>query len=185
MPMFLGMLLEIPILRNYSLALLYSQALMLVAHVLFLANYKDPILPLSLIAIGNALFSAGIWASVSVSILQVPILGELPLEQECIPMENNPDVEPEEERNLDSDHLLSTPSDLPAVENRLPGNDLTVTGYGIITGLMGISIVVTPFFLTAAEALAGYMGLEIVFVTLASMGVLICLGLVINEKKLQ
>ncbi|OKL61890.1 hypothetical protein UA08_02832 [Talaromyces atroroseus] len=171
MPMFLGMLLEIPVLRNYSLALLYSQILMLVAHTLFLADYGEPILPLSLIAIGNALFSAGIWASVSVSIMQDEDSAEMPLELEST--ENAPEVELEEERNFDSDRLLSIP---PAVEDKVHGDDLIMIGYGIITSLMGISIVVTPFFLTAAERWAGYNGLEIVFVTLASIGVLTCLG---------
>jgi hypothetical protein len=182
--MFLGMLLEIPVLRNYSLALLYSQILMLIAHVLFLANYGGAILPLSLIGIGNALFSAGIWASVSVSILQSQCPVAVPLELGPIPVEDASEAELEEESNLDSDRLLTITSDWPVLEDRVHGNYLVMIGYGIITSLMGVSIVVTPFFLTAAEGWAGYSGLEIVFVALASIGVFISLGLVTKERKL-
>jgi hypothetical protein len=197
--MFLGLLLEIPVLRNYSLALLLSQILMLVAHVLFLMNYSGLIVPLSVLGVGNALFSAGIWASVSVSILQAQSPAYMSLELESLRMEEQEHVAGSEieeaERNLpmleaetdtlDSEGLLGIDSSRLVVENTVHGNDLVMIGYGIITSLMSISIVVVPIFLAAAEGTAGFSGLEIVFVVLASIGVCTSLGLVIKEKRLQ
>ncbi|KAH7418420.1 major facilitator superfamily domain-containing protein [Cadophora sp. MPI-SDFR-AT-0126] len=191
MPMFVGLLLEIPAIRNYSLVLLFSQILMLIAHILFLADYGGLILPLSLLAVGNALFSAGIWASVSVSILQTNSPVDLAIELESLFIDGEDDNLAEEELQDGEQRTLGTETLLPVVpygpveEGGGLGNVLLMTGYGIITSLMGISIVVTPFFLVAAEGWAGFSGLEMVFVALAGLGVLTSLGLVIKEKRLH
>ncbi|RDW74215.1 hypothetical protein BP5796_07657 [Coleophoma crateriformis] len=197
-PMFLGLLLEIPALRNYSLALFFSQVFMLVAHVLFLADYGSAILPLSLLGLGNALFSAGIWASVSVSILQAEGTEYMPLELELLRMEEqesvagldieeggNPSTLETEVGTLDSEGLLGIDSKRPVAEENEHDNELVMIGYGLITSLMSISIVVVPIFLSAAEGWAGFSGLELVFVVLAGIGVCTSLGLVLKEKELK
>lgn len=194
MPMFVGLLLEIPALRNYSLALFSSQIFMLAAHILFLVNYSGLVLPLSLLAVGNAIFSAGIWASVSISILQADISLYLDLElvsQSVNTQDNAWNGSAQEERlgvgqgNQDLETLLPVDPDSTRREEEHPGNGAVMIGYGIITSLMGASIVVTPLFLVAAESWAGFWGLEVVFAVLASLGALISFGLVSFEKRLR
>lgn len=201
LPVLLGLLLEIPRLKNYSLALLFSCLLMIIPHGLFLTQYGEPIFSLCVLGVADALFVVALWASVPISILRsatqpaTPKWKMTPLPPREVHasvrlvFENiDDDSSGEEDSDATGEALLRDDAEEYETKHNImaeSNEELVVIGYGILTSLFSLCIAVVPFFLAAAESLAGYTGLELVFISLASISSLICVLLVRNEKCLS
>lgn len=125
-----------------------------------------PLIPISLLGVGNGLFGVAFWPFVASVILHraLPEPGRYaPLRQ---PFASD-DHELRPYSLADQDHDLDN-QEMGTGKNN---ESLLVVGYGIMTSLLNLSIAVMPAILAVVQTIAGYMGLETVFVALTIAGV--------------
>lgn len=164
----LGLLLDLPFFNHYPAALTINSLFMFFAHLLFLTSASiGPIPPLCLLGIAYALFGVAFWTSLTRCLIFVSktlhgakgrgILQDAP------------------ERGygtIDSD-------DASQGSNDSENHQQAITfGFGVMTSLMNLATGAVPILLAGAENIAGYAGLEMVFLALAGFGCLTSVQLV-------
>ncbi|TVY41987.1 Major facilitator superfamily domain-containing protein [Lachnellula occidentalis] len=178
-----GLLLEHPRFKFYPLSLLFSSALIVVAHALFMVQIGGAIFPLCLLGVAYALFGVAFWPSVACSILQDSSTSLLPLpllddndrtdelEESLIarlqePVDDSSPLVDRERGHIDGDRE-DRDEDSEVTERVGTNEDLVVIGYGILTSFLNLSMGIVPVVLAVMEVWAGYSGLEMVFVGLS------------------
>ncbi|KAK0105288.1 hypothetical protein ONS95_004328 [Cadophora gregata] len=185
-----GLFLDHPRLKNYPVAIAFSSGLLLIAHLCFLFQIRDPGLSLVALGVGYASFGTAFWPAVASCILDGQ--AHIPESEPLSSLVTDHSYE-QEQQNLDGTYPeIGHDSDveIPSLrEEHLPGmvtnngnEDLVVIGYGITTSLLNLSMGVVPIILAGMELLAGFTGTEMVFVALA--GISLCAsGKLINDWK--
>jgi hypothetical protein len=171
-----GLLLEHPQFMNYPLSILFSGCLILIAHLCFMFRITGPIFPLALLGIGYASYGVAFWPAVANSILSnpapMPALRTPLLESSRFPQDTlTSGLDETLENNEENRDGISA---CVAGQNE----DFVVIGYGIMTSFLNLSMGMVPILLAGMETLAGYSGLEMVFVALAAISVLVSTRLV-------
>ncbi|CBF77657.1 uncharacterized protein ANIA_04374 [Aspergillus nidulans FGSC A4] len=155
-----------------------SNIFLLSAHAIFLTGVStSPTLPLCLLGTADALFSVSFWASVVRSLLPL-----------SLPTETHPQNTPllkTEDGRTEQVYVSNTVSDNSesaregfADERRAGGpavrrsDAVRTLGLGIMSSMLNTSTAVIPVALAVMENLAGLLGLEAVFLTLALAGFL-------------
>lgn len=173
-----GFLLDCFSSTNYTRALITSNIFLLSAHAIFLTGVStSPTLPLCLLGTADALFSVSFWASVVRSLLPL-----------SLPTETHPQNTPllkTEDGRTEQVYVSNTVSDNSesaregfADERRAGGpavrrsDAVRTLGLGIMSSMLNTSTAVIPVALAVMENLAGLLGLEAVFLTLALAGFL-------------
>jgi len=167
------MLLELPRFNNYPSTILLSGGLLLVAHLCFLLQITGPVIPLVLLGIGYASFGVAFWPAVANSILDNPVT-EPELHTPFLAANEISQGNPTLGLDGAAEELGDNASDL----RKGGGEDLVVVGYGIMTSFLNLSTGVVPILLAGMEVLAGYSGIEMVFVALATISVFASVRLV-------
>lgn len=169
--------------KGYPRALISSNMFLVFAHGIFLIRATaTPVLPLCLLGIGDALLCVSFWASVVRCLLQVETGSETTVHAQTPSLqkddiaraENDPDklgCEPILS-SADSDLDLELEEDKVGNAAEARAEVIRTLGLGIMTSLMSVSAAVVPLLLAMMEGLAGFSGLEIVFVVLAALGCL-------------
>lgn len=158
----LGLLLDLPLFNHYPAALVITNFLMLLAHLLFLTSTKiGPILPLSLLGTAYALFGVVFWTSLTRCLIFVGKTWSA-VEGRGIVQ----DVSEREYGTIDS-------GDANQGSANSENHQVITFGFGVMTSLMNLSTGAVPILLAGAENLAGYAGLEMVFLALAGFGCLV------------
>jgi hypothetical protein len=169
--------------KGYPRALISSNIFLVLAHGIFLIRATaTPVLPLCLLGIGDALLCVSFWASVVRCLLQVETGAETTVHAQTPSLqkdginraENDPDklgCEPILS-SADSDLDLESEEGKAGSAAEARAEVIRTLGLGIMTSLMSVSAAVVPLLLAMMEGLAGFSGLEIVFVALAALGCL-------------
>ena len=158
MPPF-GLLLEFPWF-TIPQALLIANLLMASAHLAFYLRVAGYILPLSFLGIGYAFYGVALWAGLAQSML-------VHSEEPSLESENSTPLLSAEEYEEELDNTAKNDGDTHQNPTR---DDLVTMGFGTATCLMNLSTAVVPMLVAVVENHAGYSGLEMVFVALASFG---------------
>jgi hypothetical protein len=172
-----GFLLDTLDSSGYPRALITSNALLCLAHGIFLTcSVSSPVVPLCLLGAADALLGVAFWGSVTRCLLSFASQSHLEPQPHVI---SNCSTSYKDE----PDRLLSGGLDTTAVsieEGANPGilpmhgEAIRTLGLGIMTSLMNICTTIVPLFLAVVENAEGFMGLEVVFLTLAFLGCVVC-----------
>ncbi|KAL2840779.1 hypothetical protein BJY01DRAFT_218113 [Aspergillus pseudoustus] len=178
----LGFLLDALPASGYPRALITSNALLILAHGIFLTDsISTPIVPLCLIGTADALLSVAFWGSVTRCLLHATHAEtrasrgrETCLKDELVPLlrEEMMDITPPPSTEGGEDEEVGL-REVPSMQ----GEAMRTLGIGIMTSLMNISTAVVPAFLAVVENAAGFLGLEFVFLVLGVMGCVVCVRL--------
>jgi hypothetical protein len=170
-----GWLLEQPRFKKTPIALGISSAVLLTAHSVFLLQVFSPIIPVSLLGVANGLFGTAFWPCVATIILKhaLPVPGRYELlhqqadstsTHEMVGFPQDSDITGRDsESNDDVDDEESGRSK--------SNEDLLVVAYGIMTSLLNLSVAVMPAILAVMRSMAGFTGIETVFVALSIAGI--------------
>lgn len=157
----LGLLLDLPLFNRYPAALIITNLLMFFSHLLFLARTDiGPVFPLSLLGIAYALFGVAFWISLTRCLLFVAQSWSAKcrgIEQSATERQYGTIVT--NDGNRDSTD--------PVIYQ-----EVIAFGFGFMTSVMNLATGAVPILLAGAENIAGYVGLEMVFLALAVLGCL-------------
>lgn len=181
-----GWLLEQPRFKKSPIGLVIANAALLVAHSLFLLQLLGPIVPVSLLGLGNGLFGTAFWPCVATIILENAL--PMPGRYEPVPQHFNPGIghelsfiphQPDSHYTADQ-FSRSHNVDLDEEGSGKPksSEDLLVVAYGIMTSLVNLSVATMPAILAITKTMAGFTGIETVFVALSIGGIFASLRLV-------
>ncbi|CEL10020.1 hypothetical protein ASPCAL13147 [Aspergillus calidoustus] len=175
-----GFLLDTLDSRGYPHALITSNALLCLAHGIFLTcSVSSPVVPLCLLGAADALLGVAFWGSVTRCLLS--FASQSHLEPQPHVISNCSTSYKDEPDRLLSGGLDTTAVSIEEVANPgiLPmhGEAIRTLGLGIMTSLMNICTTIVPLFLAVVENAEGFMGLEVVFLTLAFLGCVVCVRL--------
>ncbi|PLN83017.1 major facilitator superfamily domain-containing protein [Aspergillus taichungensis] len=178
LPLF-GFLLDHPHwIGNPPSALLLANVLLALVHLSFLSSLSSPVLPLCLLGLALALYSAALWSGLARCVLQADHITPRP--QKTHPHSPLPD---DPSAPYDSAYGTFTPphdtgEDTNANKPTPTGEGgVTALGYGIVTSVLNTSTAVVSLLLGLVENAAGFDGLEVVFVGLALAGAVACVSL--------
>lgn len=146
---------------------------MIICHLLFLWK-KGPILPLCLLGIAYALYGVAFWAALARYLLFI-------VESPPSAISHVPDTAQYLPPGSEHESLLcqdQTPNSLTAEEEPVENERAKITadkslitlGYGIMTSLLNLCTALVPVSLAGAENMAGFSGVEIVFLGLTTVG---------------
>lgn len=157
----LGLLLDLPLFNRYPTALIITNLLMFFSHLLFLARIDiGPVLPLCLLGIAYALFGVAFWTSLTRCLLFVA---------KSWSEKFRGIVHSATERQYGT--IVTNDGGRDSTESVIY-QEVTTFGLGFMTSLMNLATGAVPILLAGAENIAGYTGLEMVFLALAVLGCL-------------
>ncbi|KAF7181763.1 hypothetical protein CNMCM7691_001060 [Aspergillus felis] len=168
-----GLLLDLPWFRSCPRALIASNFLLALAHLQFISRVA-PILPLCLLGIAFELYGVAFWAAVAQTL--VFTVQSWPNQNS-----NNSDSSREFVReggyesirsSTDSEDAQGESSDLADSIHEGHEKAIMTLGFGVMTSLLNASTAVVPILLAETEGMAGFDGLERVFLVLAVLGYL-------------
>jgi hypothetical protein len=170
-----GVLLEMSWL-SIPLSLVISSTVMALAHLALSLRMFGAVIPLLSLGTAYALFGTAFWAGVACSLLGVEIPEPASLsESQVLLLDPGKLSQPTLESLSESQiSILIDGSDLGRTElaqGKSSGGELeelTATGFGIVTSVLNTSCALIPMVLAGVESAFGYFGLEFVFVLLAS-----------------
>lgn len=173
----LGWLLDQPGVNNCPRALVATNILLATAHVLFLSG-STPIIPLCLLGVAFALFGVALWAGVARCL--VCIQSEQSRRQadsrsqggSALAASERTGFMPRREITNATDRCNGEGDPLVDPQRRADCDDdgVFTLGFGIMTSLNNLSTAVVPVILAKLEELAGFTGLEAVFIALSVLG---------------
>lgn len=132
---------------------------MFFAHLLFLTSTGiGPVPPLCLLGIAYALFGVAFWTSLTRCLIFVG--------KTWSAVKGNGIVQDAPDRGYGT---IDANQDSNNSEN---AQEVITFGYGVMTSFMNLASGTVPILLAGAENIAGYAGLEIVFLALAGFGCL-------------
>ncbi|KAL3475517.1 major facilitator superfamily domain-containing protein [Aspergillus californicus] len=174
-----GFLLDIQQSTGYPRALIGSNILLILAHGIFLTGSgSGPILPLCLLGSADALFGVALWAGVARCLLFTAPATSKSLLHDETGFKSGYDTIPSSTREIDIGYPYLNDDDTEEVDEENeeinPGaiEARRTLGLGIITSLVNISTVIIPVPLAVMESIAGFKGLEAVFLVLGVLGCL-------------
>lgn len=157
----LGLLLDLPLFNRYPASLIITNLLMFFSHLLFLVSTDiGPVFPLSLLGIAYALFGVAFWTSLTRCLLFVA---------RSWSAKSRGIVQSATERQYGTN---VTNDDNQDSTDPVIYQEVITFGFGFMTSLMNLATGAVPILLAGAENIAGYMGLEMVFLVLAVLGCL-------------
>jgi len=169
-----GWLLEQPRFKKTPIALGISSAVLLTAHSIFLLQVFSPIIPVSLLGVGNGLFGTAFWPCVATIILKhaLPVPGRYELLQQQVDSTSTYEMVAVSQDSDITDRDTESNDDVDEESGKSKSNeDLLVVGYGIMTSLLNLSVAVMPAILAVTRTMAGFTGIETVFVALTIAGI--------------
>jgi len=147
---------------------------MLLAHLCFLLYINWPVVPLVFLGVGYASFGVAFWPAVAVSVLRIQVpVPVLAVQAQLLESRSSfqSTIVPElEDGSEDNDEDIVDSEFVNEIDIEKNGN-LVVIAYGIMTSLLNLSMGIVPIILAVMESLAGYSGLEMVFVALATVSI--------------
>lgn len=178
LPLF-GFLLDHPRwIGNPPSVLFLANVLLALVHLGLLFNLSSPVLPLCLLGLALALYTAALWSGIARCVLQANHITPRPPKP-------SPVVPPSDDRPAPYNSAYGTftpPYDTS--EDTHANNPIstgeggaTALGYGIVTSVLNTSTAVVSLLLGLVENAAGFDGLEVVFVGLALAGAVACVSL--------